>query len=202
MKIKTHINVHKAPPGRHNAGPGLYLIVSPDSQSRRWAFRFTKPSTHRVTEIGLGSAAVLSLADAREMAHGHRREVAHGRDPIEQKRDRRRAQITFAEVASAYVAVKRPGWRSESHWDTMRRLLQTYSSSLATKSIRTAMTADECVRVLLRGSPGEFGNRLLRLPFILWKRCPLTNDLPAGFALLFPYVRHGTLLEVNCSGSA
>ena len=110
MRIATHINVHKAPLGRHNAAPGLYLIVT--ARGRRWAFRYTKPSTRRVTELGLGSATVLSLAEAREKAHDYRRGVAKGLDPVEQKREQRRSQITFAEVASAYLAIKQQEWRS------------------------------------------------------------------------------------------
>ena len=139
--------MHKAPPGRHNAAPGLYLIVSQDGQSRRWAFRYTKPSTRRVTELGLGSATVLSLAEAREKAHDYRRAVARGKDPVEAKREQRRAQITFAETASAYIAVKQPGWRSKSHYNTMRFLLGTYASSLATKHV-SVITADDVETVV------------------------------------------------------
>jgi hypothetical protein len=131
MRISTHTQANKAPPGRHNAAPGLYLIVSQDGQSRRWAFRYTKPSTRRVTELGLGSATVLSLAEAREKAHDYRRVVARGQDPVEAKREQRRLMITFAEMANVYIAIKQPGWRSKSHYNTMTFLLQTYAGPLA-----------------------------------------------------------------------
>src|SRR6516165_9563050 len=58
------------------------------------------------------------------------------------------------------------------------------------------MTVGECIFVLLGGGPGEFRNRLHRLPPFLRKLRPLANDLPAGFALLFPYVRHRYAPEV------
>ena len=142
MRIATHIQATKAPPGRHNAGPGLYLIVSPDRQRRRWAFRYTKPSTRRVTELGFGSAALITLAEAREKAFDYRRAVAKGHDPVEQKREERREQISFREVADAYIAIKQQEWRSESSYRSARFLLNTYASSLATKPVNT-ITADD-----------------------------------------------------------
>jgi integrase len=150
-------DVAKAPPGRHRAGPSLYLIVSADGQARRWVFRFTKPSTRRVTELGLGSAHVVTLAEARDRAHDYRRAVVRGEDPIEQKREQRRTQITFEELASAYIAVKQPGWRSENHWRNLRLLLNTYASPLATKIV-SSITADDveaAVRSVWQRSPQQ-----------------------------------------------
>jgi integrase len=142
VRIQTHLNVAKAPPGRHNAGPGLYLIVSKDGRNRRWAFRYTKPNSRRVTEHGLGSTTLLSLAEARNKAHDYRRAVAHGKDPIEDKRDARRNQIMFAEIANAYIAVKSPGWRAKSTYAEMCLLLNTHAGSLATKYIGTITSND------------------------------------------------------------
>jgi hypothetical protein len=80
MRISTQVQVAKAGPGRHNAGPPLYLIVSRDRKNRR----FTKISTGAVSELGLGDASLLTLVDARDMAHEHRKAVAKGIDPVEQ----------------------------------------------------------------------------------------------------------------------
>jgi Arm DNA-binding domain len=115
-----------------------------------------------VTELGLGSAALLSLQEARDEANDYRKAVRKGEDPVEQKRDRRRTQITFAEMVSAFIAVKQPGWRSASHWETMRRLLNDHASRLAAKSVST-MTADDieaAVRPLWCRSP-DLGKRTL-----------------------------------------
>lgn len=49
-------------PGRHSDGGGLYLFIDADGR-RRWIFMFTKSGKR--TELGLGSARDLSLADAR-----------------------------------------------------------------------------------------------------------------------------------------
>jgi integrase len=140
MRIATHSNVRKALHGRHNAAPGLYLIVT--ARGRRWAFRYTKPSTRRVTELGLGSATLLTLAEAREKALDCRRAVAKGLDPVEQKREQRRSQTTFNEMANAYLAIKQQEWRGErSHYKTCV-LLNTYAKALMTKGVN-AITADD-----------------------------------------------------------
>ena len=132
MRIRTNIDLARASrtPGRHNAGPGLYLVVGSDKQSRRWAFRFTKPSTGRVTEVGLGTADLCTLAEARDKAYECRRAVASGHDPVEQKRDPR-TQITFCDLATEYIAAKEAGWRSQSHRATIRLLLLRHSHSVA-----------------------------------------------------------------------
>ena len=65
MRIRTQIDVAKARPGRHSdtLTKGLYLIVGAEGRTRRWAFRYTKPGTGRVSEVGLGSADLWTLAE-------------------------------------------------------------------------------------------------------------------------------------------
>jgi Arm DNA-binding domain len=53
-------------PGRYGDGAGLYLVVSP-SGARKWVYRFSYAG--KVTEAGLGSADLVSLAEARDKAH-------------------------------------------------------------------------------------------------------------------------------------
>ena len=69
--------------GRHSDGGGLYLVVGPGA-SRRWAFLFRWRG--KLKEMGLGSLASVSLADAREKASEARRTLANGRNPIEDRR--------------------------------------------------------------------------------------------------------------------
>ena len=76
------------------------------------------------------------------MAHDHRRAVAKGLDPVETKREQHRKQITFTELANAFIAVKRPGWRSESHWKAMQLLLNRHARSLTTKRVATISSVD------------------------------------------------------------
>ena len=67
-------------PGRYGDGNGLYLVVSPRG-ARKWVFRFTFGG--KVTEMGLGSANLISLAEARDKAHAARKSAL--RDKIQSK---------------------------------------------------------------------------------------------------------------------
>jgi hypothetical protein len=102
MPIRTQIDVTKARPGRHSDAntTGLYLIVGAEGRTRRWAFRYTKPDTGRVSEVGLGSADLWTLAEVCEMAQENRKRVRLGEDPVETKRENRKSRTTFAELAT------------------------------------------------------------------------------------------------------
>jgi hypothetical protein len=80
--------VKTAPPGRHTDGGGLYLRVDP-SGARRWILRITVRRRRR--DFGIGSASVISLADARAKAFELRRVAALGGNP-----SRTRARATGA----------------------------------------------------------------------------------------------------------
>ena len=70
--------VRTAPPGRHADGNGLYLFVQP-SGTRSWIQRLVIRGRKR--ELGLGSVALVSLAEAREKALANRKLAAGGRRP-------------------------------------------------------------------------------------------------------------------------
>ena len=162
MTITRQSQVPEAPPGRHNAGSSLFLVVSEDGRNRRWVFRFTKPSTHKRTEMGLGSADVVTFADALAEALKQRKVVAEGKDPVEEKRKARRERTTFADVAVDYIGVKEEGWRSAKHAHTMRRLLENHAGALATKGLK-AITIDDveaALRPVWSRSPDQFKRTL------------------------------------------
>jgi hypothetical protein len=73
------------------------LIVS-ETGARKWVLRFTWRG--RAKEMGLGSAASVPLADAREKAAGGRRKVAQGHNPIEERK-RDGGISTFGEIEMA-----------------------------------------------------------------------------------------------------
>src|SRR3954447_23274518 len=89
--------------GRYGDGAGLYLVVS-TSGARIWVYRFSFGG--KVTEMGLGSASVVTLAEARDKARDARRLVVAGKNPIETKRQavKARARIpTFGAIADALL---------------------------------------------------------------------------------------------------
>ena len=88
--------VRSAPPGRHADGNGLYLFVQP-SGTRSWIQRLLVRGRRR--ELGLGSLALVPLAEAREKALANRKLARQGGDPLAEKR-RSQGIPTFAEAAA------------------------------------------------------------------------------------------------------
>ena len=100
--------VRSAPPGRHCDGNGLYLYVQ-RTGTRSWIQRLVVRGRKR--EFGLGSVALVSLAEAREQALANRKLARAGSDPLAEKR--RSAGIpNFAEAAKRVIEQKHAGWRN------------------------------------------------------------------------------------------
>ena len=110
-------------PGRLGDGDGLYLVVKP-SGSKSWVVRVQKNGNRR--DFGLGSAAKVSLAVARERAREVRTWVELGLDPLF---ERRKAQgiPTFREATAKVLAQHRKTWRNEKHEQQWIRTLEAYA---------------------------------------------------------------------------
>ena len=65
----------KKAPGRYGDGNGLYLVADP-SGAARWVLRVMCDGKRR--DIGLGGAATVSLAEARDKAHELRKLAKQG----------------------------------------------------------------------------------------------------------------------------
>jgi integrase len=83
--------------------------------------------------MGLGSAAVYSLAEARRKAADARRLVAEGVDPIEQRAAlagnaaaSATKAMTFRDCAEAYIQAHRASWRNPKHAAQWPATLSTY----------------------------------------------------------------------------
>lgn len=113
-------------PGYYPDGGGLYLQVG-TSGAKSWIYRYKRSG--RARDMGLGSAAIISLADARARAVEARRLLADGIDPIE-ARARQRAQdsVTFSACAAEFIAAHRAGWRSPAHIAQWTNSLAQYAS--------------------------------------------------------------------------
>jgi integrase len=88
--------VERSKPGRHADGQGLYLLVS-GTAAKSWVLRVQVHGRRR--DIGLGSIAELTLAEARDKARELRRIAKSGGDPIA-ARDREKAHVPTFEVAA------------------------------------------------------------------------------------------------------
>ena len=134
----TARKVQTAKPGKYSDGGNLYLIVS-DTGARKWVLRFTWRG--RAKEMGLGSAASVPLADAREKAAGARRKIAQGFNPIdERKRDG--GIPTFGQMADDVREALSAGFRNEKHKAQWKSTLETYAAQLRGKPVDTITTDD------------------------------------------------------------
>ena len=98
-------------PGRYCDGNALYLQVKP-SGARSWVQRMVIRGRRR--ELGLGGFPLVSLTEARAVAHTNRKMARTGGDPLAERR-RAAGMPTFAEAAERVWADKNPGWRHPRH---------------------------------------------------------------------------------------
>ena len=89
----------------------MYLFVQP-SGTRSWIQRLVVRGRRR--ELGLGSLALVPLAEAREKSLANRKLAREDGDPLAEKR-RTEGIPSFAESASRVLEQKRDGWRGRRH---------------------------------------------------------------------------------------
>ncbi len=112
----TALTVHHATGNgrtrRLGDGNGLYLLIAPRG-SKSWLLRTLVRGKR--TDIGLGSASLVSLAQAREEALRLRRIARAGGDPLAERRQARRAVPTFQEAAQRVHEAHSATFRNAKH---------------------------------------------------------------------------------------
>jgi integrase len=134
----TARKVETAKPGKYGDGANLYLIVS-KAGTRKWVLRFTFRG--RPKEMGLGSAASVPLADAREKATAARRKIAQGLNPIDERK-REVGIPSFGEMADDVRETLAAGFRNEKHKAQWKSTLETYAAPLHAKPVDLIATHD------------------------------------------------------------
>jgi integrase len=87
-------------------GNGLYLRIGP-SGSRSWVYRYMAHGKRH--DMGLGSASLLDLGEARKRAQEQRRLLRlEGRDPLTTRRHGK--AMTFRQATEGYCDAHRDGW--------------------------------------------------------------------------------------------
>jgi hypothetical protein len=143
---------------------GLFLIVQP-SGSKSWALRYVfEKRTYKLT---LGSADVLSLADARSRAIKAKLEKSDGTNPVitrKETRDREEAarQARIRQEAEAKVREKIDAE------DAFEARYETYRVEHIEKNMKKT-TADDVKRIFKRDVLPEF--KRLRLGEVRKKHC-------------------------------
>jgi len=131
--------------GQYGDGNGLYLVVDPTG-AKRWRMLFRHGGRQR--EMGLGSANVVTLADARRKRDQVRRALAEGRDPIAERRKPDPATlqaISFGAFADQLIPELCKGFRNVKHAAQWTSTINTYAAVLRPKPIADLNTDDMLV---------------------------------------------------------
>lgn len=131
-------------PGKYTDGHGLFLKVD-KSGARRWVQRIIIRGKR--TEIGMGSASLVSLAEARERALENRKLARAGGDPLQAKRVSE-ALLTFEEVARKVHQIHEPTWRNKKHAAQFISTLETYTFPRIGKLKVSEVTTADVLAVL------------------------------------------------------
>jgi integrase len=134
-KLSTTFITRGTEIGKHsdNGCVGLYLLIGREhaQYTRSWALRFKLGGVGHW--MGLGSAELFSLTEAREMAQANRKLARQGINPIHHRRDQRAKakaeqakRMTFKEAAAGYIADNQGSWRSKVHLDQWLSSLSRY----------------------------------------------------------------------------
>ncbi len=116
------VNKKNIDAGFYADGNGLYLKVD-KSGAKRWIQRLVIHGKRR--DMGLGSATLVSLADAREQARINRALARSGGDPLAEKR--KEQPLTFKESAYAVYEINKPSWKNEKHAKQWINTLEKYT---------------------------------------------------------------------------
>ncbi len=123
--------------GLHGDGGGLYLSVK-SSGAKSWILRTVVHGRRR--DLGLGSASLVTLAEAREKARTLRKVAREGGDPDTL---RKRETLTFADAAKKVHANLLPTWRNAKHAETWLATVETHANrQFGDRPIVTVGTAD------------------------------------------------------------
>jgi integrase len=116
--------------GRFFDGAGMYLVIGGENSSN-WSRRYELD--HKAHWMGLGSARVFTLDEARERNREVSKLLADNIDPLQKKRSAAAAMAveairgrTFEECARDYIERHQVEWRSSHHAQQWRVSLQKF----------------------------------------------------------------------------
>jgi len=140
MKLTAlEVKSFSCPEGKKQAkktdGNGLFLLVKSNS-SKFWRFRYKFATKHQ--EMALGKYPSISLHEARKMAENARRLLADGLNPMEKRKEKKRASNpedkAFKVVALRWWKQQKNSW-SEDHAKRVKRWITEDAKSIAGKAI-------------------------------------------------------------------
>lgn len=135
-----------ANPGTYQDGEGLFLKVDRRGGAY-WLLRLQRDGKRQ--DIGIGSAKLLSLAEARQKASGLRKAVKiDRRDVLAEKNDETAAKVTFSMAARQYHSENEAGWKSAVYARQWLASLENYAFPKLGEVPTGAITAADIITVL------------------------------------------------------
>jgi integrase len=133
-------------------GGGLTLQIS-RTGTASWLHRYMRQG--KPVGLGLGPYPAVSLKSARNKAEELRQQLAHGKDPLAEKRAQQSeeklaatSQATFDSCAATYISDHKAEWKSVKHAQQWTNTLAMYASPIiGDREIGSIATAD-LVRIL------------------------------------------------------
>ena len=116
------------PPGVHEDGGGLRLVVEPPKDKkpgpRRWVLRVTIAGKRH--NRGLGPYPLVNLDKARDAAADIRRAAREGRDLITERRGEQARSVTFRQAHETMFEIRRQSMTSEKHAEQWLSTMDRY----------------------------------------------------------------------------
>lgn len=135
-----------ANPGTYQDGDGLFLKVDKRGGAS-WTLRLQRDGKRQ--DIGLGSAKLLSLAEARDKASGYRKAVKiERRDVLAERKDETAAKVTFSAAARQYHSENEAGWKSTVYARQWLASLENYAFPKLGDLPTGGITAADIITVL------------------------------------------------------
>lgn len=133
-------------PGVYQDGDGLFLKVDKRGGAS-WTLRLQRDGKRQ--DLGLGSAKLLTLADAREKAGELRKAIkVEKRDVLTERRDEAAAKVTFREAAKLYHSENEAGWKSAVYARQWLASLENYAFQKLGDRPTGGITAADVISVL------------------------------------------------------
>ena len=135
-----------ANPGTYQDGDGLFLKVDKRGGAS-WTLRLQRDGKRQ--DVGIGSAKLLTLAEARDKASQMRKAIkVERRDILAEKRDEAAAKVTFREAAKQYHAENEAGWKSAVYARQWLASLENYAFPKLGSVPTGGIIAADIIRVL------------------------------------------------------
>ena len=126
-------------PGKYYDLHGLFLRIEPTG-SRRWVQRVRVAGRQR--EIGLGSADLVTLAEARELAVSNKKLARAGGDPLAAKQ-KRVAIPSLDKAIDKVIELNAPTWTNAKHAAQFKSTLTNYvTPKLGRRPVNDIQAAD------------------------------------------------------------